>query len=136
MSNTAGLNFANGTPTIDLVATPATAQTGYSGVTTGSTGLTLVAAGTTNGKRVNRAWWLQTATAAASVINWWYNPSGTSLILMASTIYAAVTPSTTLNAAKVFEPSLVGFVIPNGANIYVSSTIAQAGAACIEGAPF
>ena len=57
-------------------------------------------------------------------------------ILIASTLIAAVTPSTTVAAGKTFEPTLVGFVIPNGANIYVANTIAQAGAACIEGSAF
>ena len=136
MSTTGGPNYANGVLSVDLVATPATANTNYSGQTTGSSGLTLVAAGTTNGKRINRASWRQTAAAAAGVINWWYNPSSTTLILLASTAVAAVTPSTTVPAENVVEPSLVGFVIPTGANIYVSSTIAQAGAACIEGAAF
>jgi len=136
MSNSAGPNYANGVISVDMVTTPATAQTGFSGLTTGSSGMTLVAAGTTNGKRINRASWIQTAAAAAGVINWWYNPSSTTAILLASTVVAAQTPSTTVAAEKVTEPSLVGFVIPTGANIYVTSTIAQAGAACIEGAAF
>lgn len=136
MSNTVGPNYANGALTDDIVATPATAQTAFTGLTTGSSGMTLVAAGTTAGKRINRAWWLQTATSAAGVINWWYNPSSTTAILLASMTVPAVTPSTTVAPTKTFCPDLTGFVIPTGANIYVTNTIAQAGMAGVEGASF
>jgi hypothetical protein len=136
MSNVAGVNYANGTPLNDIAAVAATAQTAFSGVTTGTAGMVLVAAGTTNGKRITRAWYMPTATAAAAVILWWYNPSSTTCILIGATVIAAVTPSTTVAPSKTFEPSLAGFVLPNGTNLYASITVAQAGVAGAESVPF
>lgn len=125
-------NFANGVPTVDTVAFSATAQTAISGLTTSSTGMNLVASGTANGKRINRAFVTQSAAWAAGIINWWFNPTGTTVILIASTAVAANTPSTTNPASKTYEPSLAGFNLPNGTNLYMTTTIAQAGYAATE----
>lgn len=126
MSTTGGPNYANGDPKVDSAAL-ATAQTGFTGLNTGSSNVVLVSdnSGGATAQRINDARVVSAGTLTAAVVNWWLNPSSTTLNLVASTALAAVTPSATVAGTVTKEPALAGFPIPAGAKLYATITVTE-----------
>lgn len=126
-------NFANASVNTFLVNTTGAANANYTGLDTGSTGVTFVTFGSTAGTRITRAWWMPTAASTNQTINWFLSTGSTLIKLIASSSAALVTPSSLVPPPKTYEPTLAGFNIPSTAHgLYHTVSGVGAGVAGLE----
>lgn len=126
-SSSTGPLFANQLPAVGQAALT-TAQTGLTGLTTASSNIVLVYdnSGGSQPMRINDAQVVAAGTLTAAVVNWWLNPSSTTIQgPIAATQLAAVTPSATVASSVTKEPALAGRTIPAGAKLYATLTITE-----------